>query len=147
MPTKTNKTTASARKQIYAKNRPFISRVTVDGVILAGLGLVMAIAAIVSFQGFITLQELSPADFPVEHSANEQAEAIMANASEAEKLIYEEIKATNDKISTIESYKATSDMTSLMFLLTIIFGSLALIIFIADFVYINHSSIRLAQKL
>jgi hypothetical protein len=147
MPTKTNKTTASVRKQIYAKNRPFISRVTVDGVILAGLGLVMAIAAIVSFQGFITLQELSPADFPVEHSANEQAEAIMANASEAEKLIYEEIKATNDKISTIESYKSTSDMTSLMFLLTIIFGSLALIIFIADFVYINHSAIRLAQKL
>ena len=148
MPTKTNsKNTASARKQIYAKNRPFISRVTVDGVILGGLGLVMAIAAIVCFQSFYTFQEMTPNDFSVESVKDEEAESIMANASETEKLLYREIKNTRDAIATNSSYQNVVDMSNLLFLLTIIFGSLSLTIFIADFVYINHSSIRLAQKM
>ena len=148
MPTKTNsKNTASARKQIYAKNRPFISRVTVDGVILGGLGLVMAIAAIVCFQSFYTFQEMTPNDFSVETVKDEEAESIMANASETEKLLYREIKSTRDTIATNSSYQNVVDMSNLLFLLTIIFGSLSLTIFIADFVYINHSSIRLAQKM
>lgn len=148
MPTKTNsKNTASARKQIYAKNRPFISRVTVDGVILGGLGLVMAIAAIVCFQSFYTFQEMTPNDFSVETVKDEEAESIMANASETEKLLYREIKSTRDAIATNSSYQNVVDMSNLLFLLTIIFGSLSLTIFIADFVYINHSSIRLAQKM
>ena len=148
MPTKTNsKNTASARKQIYAKNRPFISRVTVDGVILGGLGLVMAIAAIVCFQSFYTFQEMTPNDFSVETVKDEEAESIMANASETEKLLYREIKNTRDAIATNSSYQNVVDMSNLLFLLTIIFGSLSLTIFIADFVYINHSSIRLAQKM
>ena len=148
MPTKTNsKNTASTRKQIYAKNRPFISRVTVDGVILGGLGLVMAIAAIVCFQSFYTFQEMTPNDFSVETVKDEEAESIMANASETEKLLYREIKNTRDAIATNSSYQNVVDMSNLLFLLTIIFGSLSLTIFIADFVYINHSSIRLAQKM
>lgn len=148
MPTKTNsKNTASARKQIYAKNRPFISRVTVDGVILGGLGLVMAIAAIVCFQSFYTFQEMTPNDFSVETVKDEEAESIMANASETEKLLYREIKSTRDAIAANSSYQNVVDMSNLLFLLTIIFGSLSLTIFIADFVYINHSSIRLAQKM
>lgn len=148
MPTKTNsKNTASTRKQIYAKNRPFISRVTVDGVILGGLGLVMAIAAIVCFQSFYTFQEMTPNDFSVETVKDEEAESIMANASETEKLLYREIKSTRDAIATNSSYQNVIDMSNLLFLLTIIFGSLSLTIFIADFVYINHSSIRLAQKM
>lgn len=148
MPTKTNsKNTASTRKQIYAKNRPFISRVTVDGVILGGLGLVMAIAAIVCFQSFYTFQEMTPNDFSVETVKDEEAESIMANASETEKLLYREIKSTRDAIATNSSYQNVVDMSNLLFLLTIIFGSLSLTIFIADFVYINHSSIRLAQKM
>lgn len=147
MPTKTNKTTASARKQIYAKNRPFISRVTVDGVILAGLGLVMAIAAIVSFQSYTGLLESDVNSFSIKHEADENAEAVMANASEAEKLIYREIQDTKDIASIIGSQQSILETENLMFLLTIIFGSLSLIIFIADFVYINHSSIRLAQKM
>lgn len=148
MPTKTNnKNTASTRKQIYAKNRPFISRVTVDGVILGGLGLVMAIAAIVCFQSFYTFQEMTPNDFSVETVKDEEAESIMANASEAEKLLYREIKSTRDAIAANSSYQNVVDMSNLLFLLTIIFGSLSLTIFIADFVYINHSSIRLAQKM
>ena len=148
MPTKTNsKNTASTRKQIYAKNRPFISRVTVDGVILGGLGLVMAIAAIVCFQSFYTFQEMTPNDFSVESVKDEEAESIMANASETEKLLYREIKNTRDAIATNSSYQNVVDMSNLLFLLTIIFGSLSLTIFIADFVYINHSSIRLAQKM
>ena len=148
MATKTNtKSTANARKLVYAKNRPFISRVTVDGVILAGLGVVMAIAAIVCFQSYLTLQEVSPNDLIVQHSVNEEDEAIMANASEAEKLIYREIQDTNDRVSESISFQSYSGITNLMFLLTILFGSLALTIFIADFVYINHSSIRLAQKM
>ena len=148
MPTKTNsKNTVSARKQIYAKNRPFISRVTVDGVILGGLGLVMAIAAIVCFQSFYTFQEMTPNDFSVETVKDEEAESIMANASETEKLLYREIKSTRDAIAANSSYQNVVDMSNLLFLLTIIFGSLSLTIFIADFVYINHSSIRLAQKM
>lgn len=148
MPTKTNsKNTASTRKQIYAKNRPFISRVTVDGVILGGLGLVMAIAAIVCFQSFYTFQEMTPNDFSVETVKDEEAESIMANASETEKLLYREIKSTRDAIAANSSYQNVVDMSNLLFLLTIIFGSLSLTIFIADFVYINHSSIRLAQKM
>ena len=148
MPTKTNsKNTASTRKLIYAKNRPFISRVTVDGVILGGLGLVMAIAAIVCFQSFYTFQEMTPNDFSVETVKDEEAESIMANASETEKLLYREIKSTRDAIATNSSYQNVIDMSNLLFLLTIIFGSLSLTIFIADFVYINHSSIRLAQKM
>ena len=148
MPTKTNsKNTASTRKQIYAKNRPFISRVTVDGVILGGLGLVMAIAAIVCFQSFHTFQEMTPNDFSVETVKDEEAESIMANASETEKLLYREIKSTRDAIAANSSYQNVVDMSNLLFLLTIIFGSLSLTIFIADFVYINHSSIRLAQKM
>ena len=148
MPTKTNnKNTASTRKQIYAKNRPFISRVTVDGVILGGLGLVMAIAAIVCFQSFYTFQEMTPNDFSVESVKDEEAESIMGNASETEKLLYREIKNTRDAIATNSSYQNVVDMSNLLFLLTIIFGSLSLTIFIADFVYINHSSIRLAQKM
>ena len=148
MPTKTNsKNTASTRKQIYAKNRPFISRVTVDGAILGGLGLVMAIAAIVCFQSFYTFQEMTPNDFSVETVKDEEAESIMANASETEKLLYREIKSTRDAIATNSSYQNVVDMSNLLFLLTIIFGSLSLTIFIADFVYINHSSIRLAQKM
>lgn len=148
MPTKTNsKNTASTRKQIYAKNRPFISRVTVDGVILGGLGLVMAIAAIVCFQSFYTFQEMTPNDFSVETVKDEEAESIMANASETEKLLYREIKSTRDAIAVNSSYQNVVDMSNLLFLLTIIFGSLSLTIFIADFVYINHSSIRLAQKM
>jgi len=148
MPTKTNnKNAASIRKQIYAKNRPFISRVTVDGVILGGLGLVMAIAAIVCFQGFYTFQEMTPNDFSVDTVKDEEAESIMANASEAEKLLYREIKNTRDVVSTNSSYQNVADMGNLLFLLTILFGSLSLTIFIADFVYINHSSIRLAQKM
>lgn len=148
MPTKTNsKNTASARKQIYAKNRPFISRVTVDGVILGGLGLVMAIAAIVCFKSFYTFQEMTPNDFSVETVKDEEAESIMANASETEKLLYREIKSTRDAIAANSSYQNVVDMSNLLFLLTIIFGSLSLTIFIADFVYINHSSIRLAQKM
>ena len=148
MPTKTNsKNTASTRKQIYAKNRPFISRVTVDGVILGGLGLVMAIAAIVCFQSFYTFQEMTPNDFSVETVKDEEAESIMANASETEKLLYREIKSTRDAIATNSSYQNVVDMSNLLFLLTIIFGSLSLTIFIADFVYINHSSIRLAQTM
>lgn len=148
MPTKTNnKNTASTRKQIYAKNRPFISRVTVDGVILGGLGLVMAIAAIVCFRSFYTFQEMTPNDFSVETVKDEEAESIMANASETEKLLYREIKSTRDAIAANSSYQNVVDMSNLLFLLTIIFGSLSLTIFIADFVYINHSSIRLAQKM
>lgn len=148
MPTKTNsKNTASTRKQIYAKNRPFISRVTVDGVILGGLGLVMAIAAIVCFQSFYTFQEMTPNDFSVETVKDEEAESIMANASETEKLLYREIRSTRDAIAANSSYQNVVDMSNLLFLLTIIFGSLSLTIFIADFVYINHSSIRLAQKM
>lgn len=148
MPTKTNsKNTASARKQIYAKNRPFISRVTVDGVILGGLGLVMAIAAIVCFQSFYTFQEMTPNDFSVETVKDEEAESIMANASETEKLLYREIRSTRDAIAANSSYQNVVDMSNLLFLLTIIFGSLSLTIFIADFVYVNHSSIRLAQKM
>lgn len=148
MPTKTNsKNTASTRKQIYAKNRPFISRVTVDGVILGGLGLVMAIAAIVCFQSFYAFQEMTPNDFSVETVKDEEAESIMANASETEKLLYREIKSTRDAIAANSSYQNVVDMSNLLFLLTIIFGSLSLTIFIADFVYINHSSIRLAQKM
>lgn len=148
MSTKTNnKNTASTRKQIYAKNRPFISRVTVDGVILGGLGLVMAIAAIVCFQSFYTFQEMTPNDFSVETVKDEEAESIMANASETEKLLYREIRSTRDAIAANSSYQNVVDMSNLLFLLTIIFGSLSLTIFIADFVYINHSSIRLAQKM
>ena len=148
MPTKTNnKNTASTRKQIYAKNRPFISRVTVDGVILGGLGLVMAIAAIVCFQSFYTFQEMTPNDFSVKTVKDEEAESIMANASETEKLLYREIRSTRDAIAANSSYQNVVDMSNLLFLLTIIFGSLSLTIFIADFVYINHSSIRLAQKM
>lgn len=148
MPTKTNtKTTANARKQVYAKNRPFISRVTFDGILLAGLGLVMAIAAIVCFQGFYTFQEMSPNDFSVDTVKDEEADSIMANASEVEKLLYREIKDTRDSVSITTSYRNVAEMGNLLFLLTIIFGSLSLTIFIADFVYINHSSIRLAQKM
>ena len=148
MPTKTNsKNTASTRKQIYAKNRPFISRVAVDGVILGGLGLVMAIAAIVCFQSFYTFQEMTPNDFSVETVKDEEAESIMANASETEKLLYRESRSTRDAIAANSSYQNVVDMSNLLFLLTIIFGSLSLTIFIADFVYINHSSIRLAQKM
>ena len=72
---------------------------------------------------------------------------IMANASETEKLLYREIKSTRDAIAANSSYQNVVDMSNLLFLLTIIFGSLSLTIFIADFVYINHSSIRLAQKM
>ena len=147
MPTKTAKNAASARKQIYAKNRPFISRVTVDGIIIAGLGLVMALAAIASFQSYMGLLETDPTSFTIKHEVDENAESIMANASEAEKLIYREIQDTNDNVSIISTQQSVLETENLMFLLTIIFGSLSLIIFIADFVYINHSSIRLAQKM
>ena len=147
MPTKTAKNTAITRKQIYAKNRPFISRVTVDGIILAGLGLVMTLAAIVSFQSYMGLIESDLTSFSIKHEADENTESIMANASEAEKLIYQEIQATNDSVSIISTQQSVLETENLMFLLTIIFGSLSLIIFIADFVYINHSSIRLAQKM
>lgn len=147
MPTKTAKNAASVRKQIYAKNRPFISRVTVDGIILGGLGLVMAIAAIVCFRSYMAIQEVSPSDLTVTYEVDENAESIMANASEAEKLIYREIQTTNDNVSTSIAMQSYSEISGLMFLLTIIFSSLALTIFIADFVYINHSSIRLAQKM
>lgn len=148
MPTKTNtKSAASARKQVYAKNRPFISRVTVDGVILAGLGVVMTIAAIMCFNSYLTLQEISPNDLIVQHSVNEEHEAIMANATEVEKLLYEEIQDAKESAQESISFQSYSNVASLMFLLTILFGSLALTIFIADFVYINHSSIRLAQKM
>ena len=109
--------------------------------------LVMAIAAIVSFQSFYTFQEMTPNDFSVETVKDEEAESIMANASETEKLLYREIRSTRDAIAANSSYQNVVDMSNLLFLLTIIFGSLSLTIFIADFVYINHSSIRLAQKM
>ena len=93
------------------------------------------------------LLETDPTSFTIKHEVDENAESIMANASEAEKLIYREIQDTNDNVSIISTQQSVLETENLMFLLTIIFGSLSLIIFIADFVYINHSSIRLAQKM
>ena len=44
MATKTN--TKTTKQKIFASNRPFISRVTIDGMIIGALGLIMAWASV-----------------------------------------------------------------------------------------------------
>ena len=147
MSAKTAKNTTNVRKQIYAKNRPFISRVTVGGIIMGCLGLVMAVAGIICFNGYLATQENMPTNISIAHEVDENTEAILANATEVEKLLYREIQITNDNVSNSTAMQTYAEISGQMILLSIVFGSLALTIFIADFVYINHSSIRLAQKM
>lgn len=154
MPTKTAKNTTITRRQIYAKNRPFISRVTIDGIILGLLGLILAFAAIYCFSGYLKTAErqseviASAGSLNSENIVDENAKnLVLNNPTSAESVIikkqYELSKLTQD----IQILQGFSDDMHFFFLLSIIFGSLSLVIFVADFVYINHSSIRLAQKM
>ena len=141
MSAKTN--TTINRKAIYAKNRVLISRVTIDGIILAGLAIILAIAAIISFNAFL---DVSAQDNTITTSTIYTDNAIYENASETEKMLLQEISLTHDAIMQASATQSIQSAQQTSFTLAILFGSLSLAIFVADFVYVNHASIRLAQK-
>ena len=137
MPTKTAKNAASARKQIYAKNRPFISRVTIDGIILGLLGLILAFAAIYCFSGYLKTAErqseviASAGSLNSENIVDENAKnLVLNNPTSAESVIikkqYELSKLTQD----IQILQGFSDDMHFFFLLSIFFFKIPFSLFI-----------------
>lgn len=150
MPTKTNNT-KNTRQQIYAKNRPFISRVTIDGMILGALGLVMACAAIYCITNFLKTQDtksnlITPA-FEAENIADDEYRDLVLNSETPEALVMKKQFENSKLLQDISIQENLRDDMHFFFILSVLFGSLALAIFVADFVYVNHASIRLAQKM
>lgn len=152
MPAKTN--TKNTKQQIYLKNRPFISRVTIDGMILGGLGFILACSAVVCFSTFLktanaqaeviaSAETLNP-----ENIANENAKnIILSDPTSAESAILLKQYENSKLIQDLNNLQSFNEDMRFFFLLSVIFGSLALAVFVADFVYVNHASIRLAQKM
>ena len=140
MPTKTNtKSAASARKQVYAKNRPFISRVTVDGMILGGLGFILACSAVVCFSTFLktadtqaeliaSAKTLNPEDIANENNKN----IILSDPTSAESAILLKQYENSKLIQDLNNLQSFNEDKRFFFLLSVIFGSLALAVFVAD---------------
>lgn len=152
MPAKTN--TKNAKQQIYLKNRPFISRVTIDGMILGGLGFILACSAVVCFSTFLKTADMqaeviaSAETLNPENIANENAKNIILNdPTSAESAILLKQYENSKLIQDLNNLQSFNEDMRFFFLLSVIFGSLALAVFVADFVYVNHASIRLAQKM
>ena len=141
MPAKTNAT--ASRKAVYAKNKVLISRVTIDGIILAALAVILAIAAFISFNAFL---DATKQDNTITTSTTYVDNAAYNNASETEKMILQEIEMTRDAVAQASADQSIQAALQTTFILSILFSSLSLAILVADFVYINHASIRLAQK-
>ena len=94
MPAKTNAT--ASRKAVYAKNKVLISRVTVDGIILAALAVILAIAAFISFNAFL---DATKQDNAITTSTTYVDNTAYNNASETEKMILQEIEMTRDAVA------------------------------------------------
>ena len=149
MATKTN--TKTTRQKIFASNRPFISRVTIDGMIIGALGLIMAWASVYCFTNFLKVQDtksnlITPA-FEAENIADDEYRDLVLNSETPEALIMKKQFENSKLLQDISIQENLHDDMHFFFILSVLFGSLALAIFVADFVYVNHASIRLAQKM
>ena len=149
MATKTN--TKTAKQKIFASNRPFISRVTIDGMIIGALGLIMAWASVYCFTNFLKVQDtksnlITPA-FAAENIADDEYRDLVLNSETPEALIMKKQFENSKLLQDISIQENLRDEMHFFFILSVLFGSLALAIFVADFVYVNHASIRLAQKM
>lgn len=149
MATKTN--TKTTKQKIFASNRPFISRVTIDGMIIGALGLIMAWASVHCFTNFLKVQDtksnlITPA-FAAENIADDEYRDLVLNSETPEALIMKNQFENSKLLQDISIQESLRDDMHFFFILSVLFGSLALAIFVADFVYVNHASIRLAQKM
>ena len=149
MATKTN--TKTTRQKIFASNRPFISRVTIDGMIIGALGLIMAWASVYCFTNFLKVQDtksnlITPV-FEAENIADDEYRDFVLNSETPEALIMKKQFENSKLLQDISIQENLHDDMHFFFILSVLFGSLALAIFVADFVYVNHASIRLAQKM
>ena len=149
MATKTN--TKTTRQKIFASNRPFISRVTIDGMIIGALGLIMAWASVYCFTNFLKVQDtksnlITPA-FEAENIADDVYRDLVLNSETPEALVMKKQFENSKLLQDISIQESLRDDMYFFFILSVLFGSLALAIFVADFVYVNHASIRLAQKM
>lgn len=149
MATKTN--TKTTKQKIFASNRPFISRVTIDGMIIGALGLIMAWASVYCFTNFLKVQDtksnlIAPA-FEAENIADDEYRDFVLNSETPEALVMKKQFENSKLLQDIAIQENLRDDMHFFFILSVLFGSLALAIFVADFVYVNHASIRLAQKM
>lgn len=149
MATKTN--TKTTRQKIFASNRPFISRVTIDGMIIGALGLIMAWASVYCFTNFLKVQDtksnlITPV-FEAENIADDEYRDFVLNSETPEALVMKKQFENSKLLQDISIQENLHDDMHFFFILSVLFGSLALAIFVADFVYVNHASIRLAQKM
>ena len=149
MATKTN--TKTTRQKIFASNRPFISRVTIDGMIIGALGLIMAWASVYCFTNFLKVQDtksnlITPA-FEAENIADDEYRNLVLNSETPEALVMKKQFENSKLLQDISIQENLRDDMHFFFILSVLFGSLAMAIFVADFVYVNHASIRLAQKM
>ncbi|MBR6811610.1 hypothetical protein IKM56_04215 [Candidatus Saccharibacteria bacterium] len=149
MATKTN--TKTTKQKIFASNRPFISRVTIDGMIIGALGLIMAWASVYCFTNFLKVQDtksnlITPA-FEAENIADDEYRDFVLNSETPEALVMKRQFENSKLLQDIAIQENLRDDMHFFFILSVLFGSLALAIFVADFVYVNHASIRLAQKM
>ena len=149
MATKTN--TKTTKQKIFASNRPFISRVTIDGMIIGALGLIMAWASVYCFTNFLKVQDtksnlITPA-FEAENIADDEYRDFVLNSETPEALVMKRQFENSKLLQDIAIQENLRDDMHFFFILSVLFGSLALAIFVSDFVYVNHASIRLAQKM
>ncbi|MDO4730210.1 MAG: hypothetical protein Q4A96_03380 [Candidatus Saccharibacteria bacterium] len=151
MATKTN--TKTTRQKIFASNRPFISRVTIDGMIIGALGLIMAWASVYCFTNFLKVQDTksnfitSASSFEAENIADDEYRDLVLNSETPEALVMKKQFENSKLLQDISIQENLRDDMHFFFILSVLFGSLAMAIFVADFVYVNHASIRLAQKM
>ena len=143
--------TKTTRQKIFASNRPFISRVTIDGMIIGALGLIMAWASVYCFTNFLKVQDtksnlITPA-FEAENIADDVYRDLVLNSETPEALVMKKQFENSKLLQDISIQENLRDEMHFFFILSVLFGSLALAIFVADFVYVNHASIRLAQKM
>jgi hypothetical protein len=119
--------------------------------IIGALGLIMAWASVYCFTNFLKVQDtksnlITPA-FAAENIADDEYRDLVLNSETPEALIMKKQFENSKLLQDISIQENLHDDMHFFFILSVLFGSLALAIFVADFVYVNHASIRLAQKM
>ena len=89
---------------------------------------------------------ITPA-FEAENIADDEYRDFVLNSETPEALVMKRQFENSKLLQDIAIQENLRDDMHFFFILSVLFGSLALAIFVADFVYVNHASIRLAQKM